>query len=59
MAPTYDEKIKNMLSVFDLAIDTFKNDKTKWNRIKENAKQMRFTWDTSVDEYYKDLYLLS
>ncbi len=55
---TYDEKIANMLSTFDLALDIFQNDKPQWKKISANAKKMRFTWEKSVDEYYKKLYLL-
>ncbi|MGF1558484.1 MAG: glycogen synthase [Flavobacteriaceae bacterium] len=55
---TYDEKIKNMLSCLDLALDVFKNDKPRWKKIQKSAKKMRFTWEKSVDEYYKVLYLL-
>jgi starch synthase len=53
---TYDEKIKNMLSTFDLALDTFSNDKPTWKKIQTNAKKARFTWEKSVNEYYKVLY---
>ena len=53
---TYDEKIKNMLSTFDLALDTFVNDKPTWKKIKTSAKKARFTWEKSVNEYYKLLY---
>ncbi|GMN10909.1 glycogen/starch synthase [Croceitalea sp. MTPC9] len=53
---TYDEKIKNMLSTFDLALDTYANDKPKWKKIQASAKKVRFTWEKSVDEYYKVLY---
>lgn len=55
---TYDEKIANMLSTFDLALDIFQNDKPKWKKIADNAKKMRFTWEKSVEEYYEKLYLL-
>lgn len=55
---TYDEKIANMLSTFDLALDIFQNDKPKWKKIANNAKKMRFTWEKSVEEYYEKLYLL-
>ena len=53
---TYDKKIKNMLSAFDLALDTFTNDKSTWEKIQTNAKEARFTWEKSVDEYYNVLY---
>lgn len=55
---TYDEKIANMLSTFDMVLDIFINDKPKWHEIQSNAKKMRFTWKKSVDDYYKYLYLL-
>ncbi|QLG46114.1 glycogen synthase [Costertonia aggregata] len=55
---TYDIKIKNMIKSFDEALKVWENDKPKWKRIQNNAKKMRFTWDKSVDEYYRSLYLL-
>ncbi len=55
---TYDEKIKNMVKVFDEALDVYLNDRPKWDRIKTNAKKMRFTWEKSVEGYYKKLYVL-
>ncbi len=55
---SYDEKINNMLLSFDQALDVFQNDKPKWERMRSAAKKMRFTWEKSVDEYYKVLYLL-
>jgi starch synthase len=55
---SYDEKINNMLLSFDMALDVFQNDKPKWKRMQSAAKKMRFTWEKSVDEYYKVLYLL-
>ncbi|WP_086476072.1 glycogen synthase [Arenibacter amylolyticus] len=56
---TYDEKIKNMLEVTEQAIDIFINDKPKWKKIGANAKKMRFTWEKSLDEYYKYLYSIN
>ena len=53
---TYDEKIKNMVSVFDDVLEIFINDKSAWNKIELNAKKMRFTWKKSLDEYYRYLY---
>ena len=55
---TYDEKIINMLSSFNAAIDVYVNDKPLWKKIQSNAKKMRFTWEKSVNQYYKYLYLL-
>ncbi|MGB5435441.1 MAG: glycosyltransferase, partial [Maribacter sp.] len=54
---TFDEKIKNMLESFDLILDLYTNDKPLWKKIQGNAKKMRFTWEKSVDEYYRLLYL--
>ncbi len=56
---TYDEKIKNMLTAFDTALDVFANDKAAWRKIQSSAKKMRFTWKKSVDTYYKLLYNLA
>ncbi len=55
---TYDEKIRNMLTSFDLALDVFKNDEKKWKGIQARAKKMRFTWEKSIADYYRQLYLL-
>ena len=55
---TYEEKITNMLSTMDAALEIFENDPTTWKKIKANAKRMRFTWKKSVDTYYDQLYLL-
>ncbi|MCM4151761.1 glycogen synthase [Arenibacter sp. N53] len=56
---TYDDKIKNMLVALDQALDIFVNDKPKWKEIQDNAKKMRFTWEKSVDDYYKFLYSIN
>ncbi len=56
---TYDQKMRNMESAFDLVLDVFLNDKPTWEKIEKNAKEMRFTWKKSVDEYYTQLYSIS
>ena len=56
---TYDDKIKNMILVLDQALDVFVNDQPKWKEIQDNAKKMRFTWEKSVDDYYKYLYSIN
>ena len=53
---SYDEKIKNMLLGFDEVLKIFVKNKPKWKEIQENAKNQRFTWQKSVDQYYKYLY---
>ncbi len=55
---TYDEKIKNMITVFGEVLDTFVKYQEKWKKIQANAKKMRFTWEKSVDQYYKYLYAI-
>ncbi len=54
----YEDKIKNMILCFDEALDVFQNNKQLWNKIQNNAKKKRFTWQKSVDKYYKLLYSL-
>ena len=56
---TYDDKIKNMILVLDQALDVYVNDKAKWKQIQTSAKKMRFTWEKSVDDYYKYLYSIN
>lgn len=56
---TYDEKIKNMVKVFDQALKIYQTDPKRWETIREAAKKMRFTWDKSVDEYYQNLYAIN
>ncbi|HBU79708.1 MAG TPA: glycogen synthase, partial [Muricauda sp.] len=55
---SYDEKIKSMLEAMDVALDVFANDKPTWKKIQAAARKKRFTWQKSVDEYYKVLYKL-
>ncbi len=53
---TYDEKIANMLTTFDIALELFMNDTPAWEKMQQAAKKARFTWKKSVDQYYKVLY---
>lgn len=53
---TYDEKINNFIKTFENAMDMFFNNNRKWAEISSNAKKQRFTWEKSLDEYYKYLY---
>ncbi|WP_343485556.1 glycogen/starch synthase [Allomuricauda sp. d1] len=55
---TFDEKISNMLSALDEALEVYLNDKPLWKKIQTSAKRKRFTWQKSVDSYYKELYVL-
>lgn len=51
-----EEKSKNCIDVFKTCIDLFFKDPATWNSIKKEAKKQRFTWKTSIDNYYKLLY---
>lgn len=53
---TYEEKVKNMVAVFEKVVKIFLNEKTTWKQIKKNARKMRFTWEKSVKAYYDFLY---
>ncbi|TRO65658.1 glycogen synthase [Christiangramia sabulilitoris] len=53
---TTKEKIGNFLRVFSDAVDLYFQDRSAWNEIAANARKERFTWEKSVDTYYKELY---
>ncbi len=53
---SYDEKIHNMLQGLREALEIFSNDQDQWQGIRSNAKKVRFTWEKSIDDYYRDLY---
>lgn len=53
---TVTEQEDDFVKVFSETVDLFFNDRTRWNQICENARAQRFTWEKSVDEYYRDLY---
>lgn len=56
---TIDEKNANFLSVFSQALKIFFEDKSQWDTICLNAKSQKFTWQSSVKEYYKKLYKIN
>ncbi|MGB3775250.1 MAG: glycogen/starch synthase [Leeuwenhoekiella sp.] len=53
---TYAGKIINMLTVFEEILELFEKDQKKWSKIQKNASKSRFSWEKSVNEYYKKLY---
>ncbi|WP_300434104.1 glycogen synthase [Christiangramia sp.] len=53
---TTNEKTENFIKVFSETVDLFFEDKKQWKKICGNAKKQRFTWEKSVDRYYKELY---
>lgn len=56
---SYEEKITDMKARFKEALQLFFNDKATWKKIQARAKKKRFTWEKSVDQYYKKLYAVS
>ena len=55
---TIEEKTANFVQKFSEAVDLYFKDRKAWEKISSNAKKERFTWEKSVDEYYRDLYQL-
>ena len=53
---SYEDKLKHMLEGFDRALNMFQNEPESWKKLKAAAKRKRFTWEKSVDAYYKHLY---
>lgn len=56
---TTEEKIANMVKSFEIVLDIFENDQALWKKIKANAKKQRFTWEKSLNDYYKLLYAIT
>ena len=56
---SYEDKVQDMVDVFERALSTYFNKPAQWKQLQQNAKRMRFTWKKSVDEYYTALYQLS
>jgi starch synthase len=56
---SYDDKIQDMVRAFGEALSVYTQDKARWKKIRANAKRQRFTWEKSVNAYYKDLYQLT
>ena len=54
-----EEKEENFIKVFSEAVDLFFDNKAAWKKICAAAKRQRFTWEKSVDKYYKELYELN
>ncbi|APG61482.1 glycogen synthase [Christiangramia salexigens] len=55
---TVEAKKQDFIHVFSEAVDMFFNNKAKWKKICNSAKRQKFSWEKSVDKYYKDLYPL-
>ena len=53
---TYHDKEQQFIYQFKNAVELFFNDKTQWKTICKSAKKERFTWENSVQDYYKYLY---
>ncbi|MCM4155806.1 glycogen/starch synthase [Gramella sp. AN32] len=55
---TIDGQIENFKKCFAEAVQVFISDPEKWKKICKKAGEERFTWEKSVEEYYRQLYLL-
>lgn len=53
---TIEEKEKNFVKVFGQTVDLYFNEYPTYKKICQAAKRKRFTWEKSVDQYYKELY---
>ena len=56
---SYAEKLDDLQSVFEEALDMFFKDPGQWEAIRARAQKQRFTWKKSVKAYYRDLYQLA
>ncbi|GAA0871182.1 glycogen/starch synthase [Gangjinia marincola] len=52
----YEEAKEDFKVKFNETVDLFFNNKEEWKRIKKNAKNQRFDWESSVKKYYELLY---
>ena len=53
---TYHDKEQQFVYQFKNALELFFNDKAQWKAYCKSAKKERFTWEKSVQDYYKHLY---
>ncbi|RXG23351.1 glycogen synthase [Leeuwenhoekiella aequorea] len=53
---TIDDKINNMVLAFNNVLEVFYTDKPRWKRMCKNAKEARFSWENTVEQYYSQLY---
>ena len=56
---TIKEKSDHFIEVFQVALTMYFEEKERWKTIKKEAKKQRFTWEKSIDSYYKLLYKIS
>lgn len=50
------QKSINLVKTLQDALNLFYNHREEWEEIRENAKSSRFSWDSSVNDYYRYLY---
>ncbi len=53
---TTAEQEDDFVKVFSETVDLFFEDRRSFDEICENAQKQRFTWEKSVDDYYRYLY---
>ncbi|WP_224483757.1 glycogen synthase [Robertkochia aurantiaca] len=55
---TLDKKKRSFVKVFKKALDLYFDEPEKWKAVCRAASEARFSWENSVDDYYRDLYKL-
>ncbi|MEZ5488824.1 MAG: glycogen/starch synthase [Gammaproteobacteria bacterium] len=50
------DKQQNLLDTLQQTLSLYRDKPRKWQKIARAAKQSRFTWDTSIDQYLEHLY---
>ncbi len=53
---TVTEQALDMVTVFEEALNLYRNNQVIWERISQAASKTRITWDASVQFYLDDLY---
>ncbi|MFM1877620.1 MAG: hypothetical protein RLZZ241_486 [Bacteroidota bacterium] len=53
---TYNQKLESFQLVFNEALTLYFEQPERWQALRTNARNMRFTWEKSVAEYYQQLY---
>lgn len=50
------EKVDNFVNVTRTAVEIFNTDKTRWEQLRSEASQARFTWEESAKRYIEIMY---
>jgi len=53
---TITEQVSGLVNVTARAVDTYLDDRRKWERIRKSARGQKFTWESSARQYIDLLY---